>query len=79
MEFYATYNTITRETEKAILHSEFGWMPKSQIKKFNTPMGEMIAIPNWLKNKVSRSDYRYGRKCWFVVTDKEIQDNLTIN
>lgn len=73
--FYATYSTITRETEKAILHSEFGWMPKSQIRKFNSPMGEMIAVPGWLKAKVSNSNYRYGRRCWFEVTEQQIENN----
>lgn len=73
---YATFATFSRETDKAVLHTEFGWMPKSQITVFNTPMGKMVAVPNWLKAKVSRSDYRYGRRCWFVVTDGEIEANL---
>lgn len=74
-ESYATFYTVERETEKAVLHSEFGWMPKSQIKVFNTPMGKMVAVPTWLKMKVSRSNYRYGRQCWFVVTADEIAAN----
>lgn len=73
--YYATYATIEKETEKAILHSEFGWMPKSQIRKFNSPMGQMVAMPAWLKMQKSRSNYRYGRICWWAVTEKEIQDN----
>lgn len=72
---YATFYTITRETEKAVLHSEFGWMPKSQITVIDTPMGKMITVPTWLKNKVSRSNYRYGHRCWFVVTAGEIEAN----
>lgn len=74
-KLYATYYTITRETEKAVLHSEFGWMPKSQIITFNSELGKMMAVPAWLKTKVSRSNYRYGRLCWWQITEAEIYQN----
>lgn len=78
MTRYATYYTIETETAKAVLHSEFGWLPKSQIEIINTPIGKMMLIPGWLKNKVSRSNYRYGKQCWWAMSDKEIAEGLEL-
>lgn len=74
---YATFNTVERETAKAVLHSVFGWVPKSQVVAvIKTPMGEMMVVKAWMKSKLSRSDYLYGRRAWWPMSEKELAEAL---
>lgn len=74
-QVYVTYYMPERETEKAVLCSELGWLPKSQITVFETGKDgyTYVAMPAWLKRKcVGSSDYLYGRRAFWLMEECEL-------
>ena len=77
---YITYFQPERVTEKAVLCSELGWLPKSQITVFNFPEENSayvyVAMPVWLKRKtVGASDYMYGRRAFWLMDADELHSS----
>lgn len=68
-KFYVTYYQPQRETEKAVLDALWGWLPKSQIRVYETEFHNVMVLPAWLKMKLSRSNYAFGG-CVFTPTDE---------
>jgi len=63
---------IEHETEKAILHSDWGWIPKSQITidRGNGYQSMTIEMPYWLAKKLGIIAYRnFNQECVYEVIE----------
>lgn len=73
---HVTYYAPEQETDKAVKDAVLGWLPKSQITRFEGEGGyTYVAMPFWLKKKEwGRGNYdAQGRCVWRAVDETELQ------